>query len=430
VSSKRFSHADVHLRCRLYAVTTLKIFQKSIAKTDASPDQGYGEMLVACTKLVGTCTFVNVEVQPASDLIPLVLMTREEIPDFKSIVGGVIKLVRNEVRKDSQGIQVIKNIEKSLMKPKLSDSNRKKKRRELETELDKLARVTVSYREVTKSPYRMIEKALTKGPRRDYPDCSKIFDVYGCIIVCKDYRAMTRVIEAFTKQHQDSEMIVRSKNRWIEDSEGGWRDFMINIVVNGVVFEVQVVLEMLFFARKGLGGHKAYNQFRCLTEVFNLMDKKVMAAFELAQLKKEHAALESMHADVLTKQKQLIAAGSAAAARVVELETSTKQANDTAAQLAASNTAGLAELNLKMNQLLIVVGKDGGNGRVAALEAKLTVVQAAKAVVEAENAEWELNAEWLNGQLGIADRGKEELQAKVADLQAQLAARVAVAFFG
>jgi hypothetical protein len=45
----------------------------------------------------------------------------------------------------------------------------------------------------TKSPYRMVEKALTKGTNREYPDCSQILDVIGCIIECQDFVAMATV---------------------------------------------------------------------------------------------------------------------------------------------------------------------------------------------------------------------------------------------
>jgi hypothetical protein len=37
----------------------------------------------------------------------------------------------------------------------------------------------------TKSPFRMLEKALIKGPSRLHPDCSQILDVFGCIIECQ-----------------------------------------------------------------------------------------------------------------------------------------------------------------------------------------------------------------------------------------------------
>lgn len=47
---------------------------------------------------------------------------------------------------------------------------------------------------------------------------------------------------------------------------------MLNVAINGVVFEVQVVLHAMLVARKSLDAHKAYNQFRSFAEVIGLLD--------------------------------------------------------------------------------------------------------------------------------------------------------------
>jgi hypothetical protein len=63
----------------------------------------------------------------------------------------------------------------------------------------------------------MVEKALTKGANREYPDCSKILDVFGCIIDCQDYAAMAAVVDAFTDQYKSGGVnisIARMKDRW------------------------------------------------------------------------------------------------------------------------------------------------------------------------------------------------------------------------
>lgn len=125
----------------------------------------------------------------------------------------------------------------------------------------------------TKAPYRIIEKSLTKGPNQEYPDCSKVLDVFGCLIDCADYNSMAAVVAAFSARHTAGELqLSRIKDRWSEPSAGGWRDLMLNVVINDVVFEVQVVLHAMLVARTALDAHKAYNQFRSFGEIFDLLD--------------------------------------------------------------------------------------------------------------------------------------------------------------
>ena len=65
----------------------------------------------------------------------------------------------------------------------------------------------------------------------------------------------------------------RVKVRWgAGKTSGGWRDLMLNLVINDIVFEVQIVLSALLGARTVLDAHKAYNQFRSFIEVFDLLD--------------------------------------------------------------------------------------------------------------------------------------------------------------
>merc|ERR1711935_576209 len=121
--------------------------------------------------------------------------------------------------------------------------------------------------------YRIIEKSLTKGPNSEYPDCSKVLDVFGCIIDCADYIAMAAVARAIAAKHNNGELqLSRIKDRWTEPSSGGWRDLMLNLVIDGVVFEVQVVHSKMLGARKGMDAHKAYNQFRSFVEIFDMLD--------------------------------------------------------------------------------------------------------------------------------------------------------------
>jgi len=47
---------------------------------------------------------------------------------------------------------------------------------------------------------------------------------------------------------------------------------MLNIMIDNVVFEVQVVLQKMLNVRGLLDGHAAYNKFRCFSEVFALLE--------------------------------------------------------------------------------------------------------------------------------------------------------------
>jgi hypothetical protein len=134
--------------------------------------------------------------------------------------------------------------------------------------------VSVKFRHQTKPPYRILEKAFTKGPARDpskAPDCSHVLDVYGCIIDCIDFTVMTKVLESIARLHHGhlrrsslpqvgdgigegeggilnswsqgrSPVIVsRVKDRWRNPASSGWRDLILNVIVDAYVFEVQVV---------------------------------------------------------------------------------------------------------------------------------------------------------------------------------------------
>jgi hypothetical protein len=46
---------------------------------------------------------------------------------------------------------------------------------------------------------------------------------------------------------------------------------MLNVVVDGIIFEIQVVLTSMLTARAALDAHKAYNQFRSFSEVLELV---------------------------------------------------------------------------------------------------------------------------------------------------------------
>ena len=132
------------------------------------------------------------------------------------------------------------------------------------------------YRRHTKAVYRIVEKGVLKHSKErlhhDGPvDCSSILDVGGCLLDCETYASMYNIITQIVEFDRAQKWtICRIKNRWSYPSDGGWRDCMINVIVDGVVFEIQVVLGSLLDARSVLKGHAQYGKVRCFTELLLL----------------------------------------------------------------------------------------------------------------------------------------------------------------
>lgn len=204
-------------------------FGKSINRARGGNEEAYHKMVEKCAALEANVA-VGIQ-QPTKSMMVLVLLVRQHIPNFKTVVGTVVDAVGSSA-------------------------------------------VAIKYREknTTKAPYRILEKALVKGPNQAYPDCSKVFDVFGCIVECPDYEVMGMLVEEFKRcQLEGRIQIVRMKERWSNPSDGGWRDLMLNLLVDEVVFEVQIVLRSMLTARAALDAHQAYSEFRSFAEVFTLL---------------------------------------------------------------------------------------------------------------------------------------------------------------
>ena len=117
--------------------------------------------------------------------------------------------------------------------------------------------------------------------------------------------------------------ICRVKDRWTVPTSGGWKDMMLNVVIDGVIFEIQVVLTAMLTARKALDAHKAYNRFRCFSEVCALVgvelptgageDEEPQQVAELqsevarlqGELQEKDAALQDKGAEIARLRKVL-----------------------------------------------------------------------------------------------------------------------------
>lgn len=227
---------------RSLSTADTRIYEESFGKTINSDLKGdeaaYKTMLATCAELKSGCTMVKLHVQPTSELMPLVFMVRENIPAYKQVVEATVA--------QATAVAVAAGITPQII---------------------------YRFDDQTKAPYRIIEKSLTKGPKSEHDlDCSKVLDVFGCIIVCADYVSMAAVVGTFAAKHTSGELqLTRVKDRWTTPSSGGWRDLMLNLVVNGIVFEVQIVHSRMLNARTGMDVHEAYRDFRSFTEIFGLL---------------------------------------------------------------------------------------------------------------------------------------------------------------
>lgn len=226
-------------------------FRKSINEKLGGDPTTYSSMLTRCSNLRAGCQLREVMQQPTSQLIPLVFETVENIPAYKKVIQETVDIAKGVIEKAAEAARLAGHGHSRESDP-----------------------IKVIYRpnDQTKSPYRMIEKSLTKGPNPNYPDVSKVFDVFGCIIDCANYNSIGAVVDAFSVRHTRGNIkICRVKDRWTFPSSGGWRDLMLNLQINDIVFEVQIVLRSMLVARTSMDAHKAYNQFRSFAEVFQLL---------------------------------------------------------------------------------------------------------------------------------------------------------------
>ena len=215
------------------------IYDEAFGETFTGGEGGdldaYNAMLQGCETMPRDRAYVEVSSQPTKDLIPLVLLVRSLIPEFEAVVKATVADVACCMGIDSG------------------------------------TPPTIVFRRETKPPFRVIEKSLTKGPNQAYPDCSKVLDMFGCIIDCADYASMTALLAAFVDKHNAGELDLSALvDRWTAPAMG-WRDVTLNLVIESVTFEVQISHSKMFVARAALDAHQVHNQFRSFAEVFPLL---------------------------------------------------------------------------------------------------------------------------------------------------------------
>jgi len=130
----------------------------------------------------------------------------------------------------------------------------------------------------------VVEKSMLKAkiPGHANLTCDLVRGMAICTnmsVIHKFISYLTRHHTGFTdktgKRHAATIERVRLKDRFVNASDGGWRDFMDNFIIRGLnpaesdehICELQIVHDMMIVARKGLPGHVVYGKVRNACEI-------------------------------------------------------------------------------------------------------------------------------------------------------------------
>ena len=122
---------------------------------------------------------------------------------------------------------------------------------------------------------RIFEKILFDFQHQG--SCEKVVDIVRGMLKANSMQQVTKIAMAFLESRDI--VIVRIKDRFVtQPSHGGWRDLLINFYMaddpNCHVCEVQIVLEKMLVARKGLGGHEIFDRSRNALETLEALDAR------------------------------------------------------------------------------------------------------------------------------------------------------------
>jgi hypothetical protein len=156
--------------------------------------------------------------------------------------------------------------------------------------------------------------------------------------------------------------VCRMKDTWTTLSKAGWRDYKVNVMHGGIVFEIQVVLDGMLKARSQLDGHASYNQFRFLSECISYIggyDAKLLAASESTMLDDGRIGRNASADDKLEVAEQVI---EALDEDVMRLKTENAELQDVNQMLLHEATEFKAEIaGLKQENATLKEGKQSGN---------------------------------------------------------------------
>ena len=123
-----------------------------------------------------------------------------------------------------------------------------------------------------KGTLRMLEKAMLR--REDEGNADFVRDPVRLAVKCKDMEAIAHTLNVF-RNFKDI-TIIRLKDRfYTQPTSGGWRDIMLNFVLNDdtekLQCEIQIVHNQMLTARKNLDGHDIYHNARNASEMLEYL---------------------------------------------------------------------------------------------------------------------------------------------------------------
>ena len=142
-----------------------------------------------------------------------------------------------------------------------------------------------------KKANRIVEKLCLDPAQRDALDscnpaaldASGVLDTVRGMLTANSmahaHLALRCLVRRFGRQgtQRSRARLVRSKNRFVHPSGGGWMDCLLNVAValpdgREFVCEVQIVHAQLLTVRAELGAHHGYNDYRAALEMLEASD--------------------------------------------------------------------------------------------------------------------------------------------------------------
>lgn len=118
--------------------------------------------------------------------------------------------------------------------------------------------INKSYKVLTRVPLKSKERCDAKTRERYGGDASFLCDAGRATIVCRTEDQIVQVIEEL----EVSSDVIRLKNRFSKPPITGIRDILMNIKVDGHIFELQIHLEEILAVARSFNAHRLYEYFR------------------------------------------------------------------------------------------------------------------------------------------------------------------------
>jgi tetratricopeptide (TPR) repeat protein len=117
---------------------------------------------------------------------------------------------------------------------------------------------TDSYKVLRLADLKKELRCITKTVNEYSGNAARLCDVGRATIICKTEKQVAKVYRALKRKAD----VVRNKNRFVTPTDSGIRDMVVNIRVNGHIFEVQIHQADLLAETIESNGHEYYDFFR------------------------------------------------------------------------------------------------------------------------------------------------------------------------